>query len=255
MVRRGVIFDLDGVLVSTDEMHYRAWKALADEEGIPFTEQDNDRLRGVSRMQSLEVLLERAGREYTAEEKEELATRTNRMYQRMLEELTAADRRPGVDGLLRGLQARGARIAVASGSRNARRILERLRLAGAFDAVVTGEEISRAKPDPELFLLAAERLGLSPRECVVVEDAASGVEAARRAGMHVVAVGPRERFPRGVEVVGSVGELDPDRLLGLARDMAAGRDAPWEGRGGGEGAGPRRSTARDAAKREEEGRV
>ncbi len=254
MIRRGVIFDLDGVLVSTDEMHYRAWKALADEEGIPFTEADNDRLRGVSRMQSLELLLERSGREYTAEEKEQLAARKNRAYQRMLEGLTAGDRLPGVDELLRGLQARGARIAVASGSRNARRILERLRLAGAFDAVVTGEEISRAKPDPELFLLAAERLGLSPPECVVVEDAASGVEAAQRAGMHVVAVGPRERFPKGVEVVGSVAELDPDRLVGLSRDVAAGRDALWEA--GEEGdSGEQRRPATELRRREEGGRV
>ncbi|UCD74167.1 MAG: beta-phosphoglucomutase [Phycisphaerales bacterium] len=185
----GVIFDLDGVLVTTDELHYQSWKELADAEGIPFDRSVNERLRGVSRMTSLEIILEQAGREYPEEQKRELAARKNQRYRQLLEALTAADVAPGAIELLDGLKRHGAKIAVASSSRNARLILERLSLAERFDSIVDGNDTATSKPDPRIFMLASERLGLPPRRCVVVEDAAAGVEAARGAGMAVVGIG------------------------------------------------------------------
>ncbi|HAU37753.1 MAG TPA: beta-phosphoglucomutase [Phycisphaerales bacterium] len=184
-----VIFDLDGVIVSTDDLHYRGWKQLADEERIDFDRRTNERMRGVSRMESLEILLERAGRSYTPAEKEEMASRKNGYYRRLLETLTAGDLLPGAAKTLAALKARKIKVAVASSSRNAGTILRRIGLENAFDAVVDGNDISRSKPDPEVFVKAAERLGLDPCRCLVVEDAVAGVEAALAAKMPVLAVG------------------------------------------------------------------
>jgi beta-phosphoglucomutase len=186
---RAVIFDLDGVLVSTDEFHYRAWQRLADEEGIPFDREANNRLRGVGRMQCLEIMLERSPRSYTPNEKATLADRKNRYYRESLKALSPADVLPGAWEVLRGLKARGVKVAVASSSRNAPEILRRTGLAGVPDATADGNDITRSKPDPEVFLVAAARLGVAPAECLVVEDAASGVEAAAAAGMPCLAVG------------------------------------------------------------------
>jgi len=184
-----VIFDLDGVIVSTDDLHYRGWKQLADEEHIEFDRRINERLRGVSRMESLEILLERAKRSYTPAEKEEMASRKNGYYRRLLETLTADDLLPGAAKTLAALKARKIKVAVASSSRNAGLILRRIGLENAFDAVVDGNDISRSKPDPEVFVKAAQRLGLAPCRCLVVEDAVAGVEAAMAAKMPVLAVG------------------------------------------------------------------
>jgi beta-phosphoglucomutase len=192
---RGVIFDLDGVLVSTDELHYRAWQQLADAEGIPFDRQINERLRGVSRMESLAIILERAPRSYTPAQRAALADRKNAAYQAMLQELTPADALPGARELIAELRQRGVKLAVASSSKNARLILECLDMTDGFDAIVDGAAITRTKPDPEIFLKSAARLGLPPGECLVVEDAAAGVEAARRAGMSVFGIGRADRLP------------------------------------------------------------
>ena len=192
---KGVIFDLDGVLVSTDEFHYRGWARLAEEEGIAFTREDNHRQRGVSRMESLEILLEKSPRAYSDAEKVELAARKNGYYVELLDGLTPADTLAGAREMLAALRQRGVKLAVGSSSRNTPLIMARAGLCDDFDAVADGNDIQRSKPDPEVFLLAAERLGLSPEECIVVEDAEAGVEAARRGSMRVFAIGPADRHP------------------------------------------------------------
>ena len=175
---KGVIFDLDGVLCSTDECHYLAWKELADSLGIPFDETINRRLRGVSRMESLDIILQAAGRAFSSREKQALAARKNERYRRLLMKLTPADLPGGVRATLDELRRRGLRLAVGSSSKNTPLILQRLGLEDWFDAVADGNDITRSKPDPEVFLLAAERLRLPPGECMVVEDADAGIEAA-----------------------------------------------------------------------------
>lgn len=184
------IFDLDGVLTDTAEYHYLAWKRLADEEGIPFTRQDNERLRGVSRRRSLELLLK--GREVTDEEAREMMERKNRYYREMIQRITPGDLLEGVPELLQELRVAGIKFAIASVSKNTREVLERLGLQA--DAISDGYSVERAKPAPDLFLHAASQLGIPPSRCVVLEDASSGIEAARAAGMWAVAIGPAERF-------------------------------------------------------------
>jgi beta-phosphoglucomutase len=184
-----VIFDLDGVIVSTDECHYKAWKAIADGEGIRFDRIINRRLRGVSRMESLEILLERARRPYSREEKETLARRKNEIYMNLITELSPRDILPGALAFISGLKSAGIRVAVASSSKNAPFILERLGLRGLFDAAVSGNDITKSKPAPEAFELAARRLGVEKAGCLVVEDAAAGVDAALACGMTALGVG------------------------------------------------------------------
>ncbi len=211
---RGVIFDLDGVLVTTDELHYRAWKELADAERIHFDRTINERLRGVSRMASLAILLEKATRSYTEAQRQALAERKNARYRELLATLSPADVLPGAREMLDGLRRRGVRVGLASSSRNAPLILERTGLAGAFDAVVDGNDITQSKPHPEAFLLAAQRLGLAPRECLVVEDAMAGILAGRRAGMAVFGIGTPETLPGVERVAGSLADVTVDELLG-----------------------------------------
>ena len=193
---KAVIFDLDGVIVSTDEFHYRAWKKISVEENIPFDRQINQRLRGISRMKSLEVILERSEKKYTQEEKDKLAERKNNYYKASLEELSPDDILPGVTRFMEKLKDAGIRTAIGSSSKNARLILERINLTDDFDAIVDGTEIAHSKPDPEVFLLAAKKLGIDPRECAVVEDAQAGIEAADKAGMLSVGVGVSARFAK-----------------------------------------------------------
>ena len=180
-----VIFDLDGVIVSTDECHYRAWKKTADEEGIYFDRKINDRLRGVSRMDSLEIVLERAERLYTDEEKVELAERKNNYY---IKKLTKDDILNGVNENLAELKANGIKVAIGSSSKNTPDILKYIGLDNYFDAVSDGNNITKSKPDPEVFLKAADMLGVPYEKCLVVEDADSGIEAGKRAGMYTLAV-------------------------------------------------------------------
>ena len=186
---KSVIFDLDGVIVSTDEFHFLAWKQLADAESIPFERHDNERLRGVSRMESLDILLEKATRTYSESEKEKMAEHKNSIYRELLKGLSPFDILPGVTDVLNGLKERGIKIAIGSSSKNAGPILVAIGLEGVFDAVVDGTHITRSKPDPEVFLLAGEKLGIAPLHCLVVEDADAGVEAGIAAGMPVLAVG------------------------------------------------------------------
>ena len=183
-----VIFDLDGVIVSTDECHYRAWKKTADEEGIYFDRKINDRLRGVSRMDSLEIVLERAERLYTDEEKVELAERKNNYYKENIKKLTKDDILNGVNENLAELKAKGIKVAIGSSSKNTPDILKYIGLDNYFDAVSDGNNITKSKPDPEVFLKAADMLGVPYEKCLVVEDADSGIEAGKRAGMYTLAV-------------------------------------------------------------------
>ncbi len=210
---RGVIFDLDGVLVTTDQLHYRAWKQMADAEGIPFDRQINERLRGVSRMESLAIILERAARSYTPTEREALAARKNETYRALLQELTPDDLLPGARETVLALRRRGLRTAVGSSSRNTPLILERVALRPLFDAVADGNDITRSKPDPEVFLLAAERLGLPPADCLVIEDAVAGIEAGRRGGFPVFGIGTPESLPGVARVAPGLGAVSVEALL------------------------------------------
>jgi len=185
----GVIFDLDGVIVSTDNCHYLAWKKMADEEGIPFDRTINERLRGVSRMESLEIILEKAEKAYTAEEKTELAARKNAYYVELIGSLTENDILPGALETINMLKARGIQVAIGSSSRNTPIILRQIGLSDAFDAVADGNAIKNSKPDPEVFLLAAKLLNLDPKNCLVVEDADAGIEAGLGGGMRTLGVG------------------------------------------------------------------
>lgn len=188
---KGVIFDLDGVICSTDEYHYQAWKALADEIGaVEFCRADNARQRGVSRMESLEVVLEKAPKSYTPEEKQALADRKNRMYQALLSNMSPADLSDEVRRTLDELRGRGLMLAIGSSSKNAPLILERIGLGNWFDQVASGNQITHSKPHPEVFLLAARLLGLEPHDCLVVEDAEAGIEAGQRGGFDTAGIGP-----------------------------------------------------------------
>lgn len=186
---RAVIFDLDGVICSTDQYHYIAWKQLADSMGIYFDQTINNRLRGVSRMESLEIILERCDRNLSREEKERLAEEKNTLYKELLKQMSERDLSREVKETLDTLRARGKKLAIGSSSRNARFILGQLGLGDYFDAVSDGTNISRSKPDPEVFLKAAEFLGMPPEQCLVVEDAAAGILAADRGGFHSAGLG------------------------------------------------------------------
>lgn len=188
---QGVIFDLDGVLASTDELHYQAWKKLADELGITdFNREDNVRQRGVSRMASLEVVLEKGDKEYSEEEKVEMAERKNDYYKEMLQSLDDSAVLPGAFDTLKMLRDRGILTAVGSASKNAPLILEKTGLLPLIDKISCGLDVTKSKPDPEVFLVAASKLELTPENCLVVEDAKAGIDAAKAGGMKSLGVGP-----------------------------------------------------------------
>lgn len=189
MKYQGIIFDLDGVICHTDRYHYQAWKEMADEIGVYFDEVINDRLRGVSRMESLDIILRRSEKVYTQKEKERLAEVKNEKYKKLLHQMSPADLSEEVRNTLEELKDRGYRMAIGSSSKNAKFILERLGLKDFFDAVSDGTNISRSKPDPEVFLKAAEFLRLPPGECLVVEDALSGIDAAIAGGFDSAGIG------------------------------------------------------------------
>ncbi len=186
---KGVIFDLDGVIVHTDKYHYLAWKTLADELGIYFDEVINNRLRGVSRMDSLDIVLERSSVAYSDEEKKALAEKKNNLYVELLSNMSEKDVSEDVMNTLLTLKKRGYKIAIGSSSRNAKRILEHVGLLNMFDAIADGSDINKSKPDPDVFLVAARKLSLASDEAVVVEDAIAGVQAGKAANMLTFAVG------------------------------------------------------------------
>lgn len=209
----GVIFDLDGVIVSTDDCHYRAWKQMADEENIPFDRTVNERLRGVSRMDSLAIILEKSDKAYTDEQKQTLATRKNNYYKELIGSLTPADILPGALDTLALLRSRGIKIAIGSSSRNTPLILKQIGLDNAFDAIADGNQITRSKPDPEVFLLAAKLLSLRPAVCLVVEDADAGVEAALAGGMRALGVGSAAANQKATYQAQNLAQVDWNIIL------------------------------------------
>lgn len=194
---KGCLFDLDGVLVDTAKYHFLAWQRLAEELGITFTHEDNERLKGVSRMRSLDIILEIGQVTLDESQKITLADKKNEWYKEYIMKMDESEILSGVAEFLAHLKAQGIKIALGSASKNAPIILERTGLAKFFDAIVDGNDVSAAKPDPEVFLLGAKRLGLNPDECIVFEDAQAGIEAAQAGGMKVVAVGTEELLKGG----------------------------------------------------------
>ncbi|CAJ1313879.1 beta-phosphoglucomutase [Paenibacillus nuruki] len=207
MTIKAVIFDLDGVIVSTDQYHFEAWSKISEEEGIPFNETINHQLRGVSRMESLDIILQRATKTYSDEEKLQLAEKKNEYYRQSLQHLSPSDLLPGVEYTLKTLKQNNIKIAIGSSSKNTPTILKQIGLDKEFDAIADGNDITRSKPDPEVFLLAATRLDIVPEECLVVEDALAGVEAAIAGKMNVAAVGETLRSSDADYYLESVDEL------------------------------------------------
>lgn len=193
---KAFIFDLDGVLVFTDKFHYQAWKKMADRLGIHFDETINNRLRGVSRMESLEIILENYDGVLSKEQKEALAEEKNEAYRELLKTMTPEDVSEEVRKTLDALRARGYKLAIGSSSKNARFILEKVGLSDFFDAVSDGNNITNSKPDPEVFVKAAEYLGEEPGRCIVVEDAYAGVDAAKAGGMRAAAIGDAASYEK-----------------------------------------------------------
>ncbi|WP_055070499.1 beta-phosphoglucomutase [Clostridium massiliamazoniense] len=186
---KAVIFDLDGVIVSTDEYHYQAWKSIADKENIEFNRSINNELRGVSRAESLEIILEKANKEYTQDEKAILLEEKNDIYRSLLANLSSSEILEGVNEVIDYLKSNNIKVAIGSSSKNTSLILEKIGLSNIFDEIADGTMITKSKPNPEVFILAANKLGIDPKECLVVEDAEAGVEAALAGNMIVAAVG------------------------------------------------------------------
>lgn len=204
---KACLFDLDGVIVDTAKYHYLAWKRLAQELGFDFTEQDNERLKGVSRIRSLEILLEIGNVKLSEAEKERLAERKNGWYVESISRMDASEVLPGVLDFLKSLREAGIRIALGSASKNAMLIMDNTGIKPYFDAIIDGTKTTKAKPDPEVFLLGAAELNVLPSECVVFEDAEAGVEAAKKAGMAVVGVGAREVLKEADVVIRNFEEM------------------------------------------------
>lgn len=186
---KAVIFDLDGVIVDTARYHFLAWRRLGKELGVDLTEADNEKLKGVSRMQSLQIILDLGKVSIAAERKESLANRKNDWFVEYVEAMKPDEIFPGVKELITAIRKKGIKVALASSSKNAPRVVELLHIADLFDVIVDGSMIIDTKPDPEIFLLTAQKLNIKPKDCVVFEDAEAGVEAAIRAGMKCVGVG------------------------------------------------------------------
>lgn len=185
---KAVIFDLDGVIVNTDHFHYLAWKTIADKEKIEFDEIINNKLRGLSRADSLNIILKKAVREYSEEEKHEMLHLKNQVYIKTLETMNENQILNGIIDVIRTLKEDHIKIAIGSSSKNARFILEKINLLDVFDFIVDGNDIERSKPFPDVFEIAAKNLGVNPSECIVVEDADAGIIAAKDAGMFAFAV-------------------------------------------------------------------
>ena len=207
MKYKGIIFDLDGVICSTDEYHYRAWKALADKLGIRFDRERNNLLRGVSRMASLDILLGDRRDVYSDRAKQEMAEEKNDLYRQMLGQMSPLDLEREVRKTLFMIRKSGMRMAIGSSSKNTPYILDRLGLEEFFDAVSDGNNITRSKPDPEVFLKGAAFLGLSPAVCAVVEDAVAGIDAANAGGFLSIGIGDAAGYARADKKIASRSEL------------------------------------------------
>jgi beta-phosphoglucomutase len=209
---KACIFDLDGVIVDTAIYHYKAWKRLANELGFDFTEHDNEQLKGVSRMRSLEIVLQCGGVTKTEAEKELLAAQKNTWYTEMISQMTPAEILPGAREFVESCRAAGIKTALGSASKNSMTILNKLNIAHLFDAIIDGNKVSKAKPDPEVFLKGAEELGVEPKYCVVFEDAIAGVEAAKAGGMKAVGIGNPDILHEADMVIKGLNEMTLDKL-------------------------------------------
>lgn len=213
-VIKALIFDLDGVIVDTAHYHFVAWQRLARELGIDFTEKDNERLKGVSRMRSLEIILEIGNRQMSESEKERLATRKNAWFVEYIQNVKPDEIFPGVKQMIQTCKAAGFKVALASSSKNARTVLRNLRVEDLFEGFVDGNMITHSKPNPEIFLKAAAQLGVEPQHCVVFEDAEAGVEAALAAGMKCVGVGSPENVGKANQIVKNTADFKLADLSG-----------------------------------------
>ncbi len=213
---KACIFDLDGVIVDTAIYHYKAWKRLANELGFDFSEEENEKLKGVSRIKSLELMLSWGGViDKTGVEKEQLASRKNSWYVEMINQMKPEEILPGAQKFLEELRKRDIKTALGSASKNAKVILEKTGLLHLFDVLVDGNVVSASKPDPEVFLKGAELLHLKPENCVVFEDAVSGVEAAKAAGMKVVGIGSLAVLKNANLVIPGLHEMSLQKLKEL----------------------------------------
>jgi len=212
---KAAIFDLDGVIVDTAHYHYIAWKRLASEFNINLTIEQNERLKGVSRMRSLEIILELGNIHLPEEEKEKLAAKKNNWFVEYIESIRPEEIFPGVRELILAIKQQGIKIALASSSKNAPRVIELLKIAELFEAIVDGGMITHTKPHPEIFLLAAAKLNVAPAACVVFEDAEAGVEAALAAGMKCVGVGSVTQLGKANKVIARTGDFEVNWLKAL----------------------------------------
>jgi len=211
MTIRAFVFDLDGVLTDTAEYHYRGWKRLSEELGIAFTREDNESLRGIPRRESLMLILR--GREYPEEQIQEMMERKNHYYLEFIRDITPRDLLPGARELLEEIRQAGLKSALGSASKNAREVVERLGIESLLDAIADGNSVEQQKPAPDLFLHAAAQLNLAPTECVVVEDAAAGIEAAQAGGFHTIGLGPPTRVGTADLVLPSLKDVHLSDLL------------------------------------------
>ncbi len=210
---KGCIFDLDGVIVDTAKYHYLAWKELADDLGFEFTEKDNERLKGVSRMRSLDILLEVGNKTFDEASKLKFAENKNKRYLDYILNMTPDEILPGVLDFLDDLRSKNIKIALGSASKNAMTILNQLKLKNYFDVVIDGTKVSKAKPDPEVFLKGAEALHLKPEECIVFEDAEAGVEAAIKGGFKCIGIGSPENLGNANYVMKGFENISFDELI------------------------------------------
>lgn len=204
---RGIIFDLDGVICCTDQYHERAWREMAEESGIYFDPAVSNRLRGVSREESLEIILEHAGKVFSPEEKKKMAEKKNAIYIKLLDRMSPGDLEEDVRSTLEQLRNRGCLLAIGSSSKNTRKILDKIGLGNYFDAVCDGNEITHSKPDPEVFLKAAGKIGLAVSECLVVEDACAGISAASAGGFDSAGLGDAAKDKNVTWALNTFGDL------------------------------------------------
>jgi beta-phosphoglucomutase len=212
---RACIFDLDGVIVDTASHHFVAWQNLAEELGVPFSAEDNESLKGVSRVDSLEYILKKGGLVLDPATKVQLMDRKNAHYLELAGKTSPSDALPGVVALIHELKALGIKVALGSSSKNAEMILTRLALLDAFDTLVDGNHITLSKPDPEVFLMGAKALGLDPAECLVFEDAQSGIDAANAGGFPVIGIGQPKALTGAAAVIDGFSSKTWSDILGL----------------------------------------
>lgn len=216
---KGFIFDLDGIITNTAEQHFLAWKKISDEMGWNFDRRINDQLRGVSRMDSIQVILDHNNVHLDEEALLELTTKKNKMYLEGLNAITPNDFLPGAKELLTHVRTEGFQVALGSASKNAPKVLEQLNALGYFDVIGDGNSVTKSKPDPNIFLYGANKMGLRPEECIVLEDAESGIDAAKAGGFYSVGIGPKERVGHANLRFDSMGEATLFEIKSYFKDL------------------------------------